>query len=103
VNERWFDDVSVAVPPADAAVFASQSLEIRHDRVTREDTGGTVWSPISSYEGDYLRVPPAGQEARTARVIIKDSRLDPFTGADTAIDDISAKLFVTPRYLVVPS
>jgi hypothetical protein len=101
--ERWYDDVLVSVPPVDAAMFASQSLEVRYDRVTREDSAGTLWPAVSSYVGDYIRVPPAGQEARTSRVIIKGSRTDPFDQADPSIDDISAKLFVTPRYLVVPS
>ncbi len=87
--------------PSDAAMFASQSLEVRHDRVIREDSGGTLWQPPSSYEGDYLLVPPAGKEGRTVRFIVKDSRNDVFAGADTGIDDISARLTVTPRHLVL--
>lgn len=101
-HERWYDDITVAIPPTDAAIFASQSIEVRHDRVTREDSGGGVWSGVSSYQGDYLTVPPAGQEARTSRLIVKASRNNPLTEADPTIDDISARLFVTPRYLTVP-
>jgi hypothetical protein len=98
---RYYDDFLVSNPAEDAAIFASQSIEIRHDRVTREDSTGTVWNTPSSYTGDYLFAPPAGAEGRSARVVIKGSRGDPFE-LDSSIDDISAKLFVTPRFLVVP-
>jgi hypothetical protein len=98
---RYFDDFYVWVPSPDAALFASQSLEIRHDRVVREDSAGAIWSTVSSYQGDYLLVPPAGAEARTLRTIVKATRGEPGQ-FDNAIDDISARLFVTPRFLVVP-
>jgi hypothetical protein len=100
---RSYDNFMLFTPAAaDAAVFASQSGQIRHDGVLREDSTGTIWSAPSKYEGDYLLVPPAGREARTARFILKASRNDPATMPDTAIDDISAILTVTPRFLVVP-
>ena len=87
---------------ADYAIPASQSLEIRHDRVIREDAGGTLWQPPSSYKGDYLLVPPAGREGRSVRWIAKASRGPIGTGADSGIDDISARLTYVPRFLVVP-
>ena len=87
---------------ADYAVPASQSLEVRHDRVIREDSGGTLWQPPSSYKGDYLLIPPAGRESRSCRWIVKMSRGPVATGADGGIDDASARLTYTPRYLVVP-
>ena len=86
----------------DYAIPASQSLEIRHDRVIREDAGGTLWQPPSSYKGDYLLVPPAGREGRSVRWIAKASRGPIETGFDSGIDNISARLTYTPRYLVVP-
>jgi hypothetical protein len=98
---RIFDNFSAFVPTADAAIFASQSLEIRHDRATREDSTGTYWND-KTIDGDYLRVPPAGREGRTTRIIVKGSRNDPDTMNDTAIDDLTAQLYVVPRYLVVP-
>ena len=98
---RDYDDFQTWVPTIDAAIFAGQSLQIAHDRVTREDSTGAFFTPVSRYEGDYLRVLPSGPEARPARFIVKASRTDPGAGmADPAADDISARLFVTPRYLV---
>jgi hypothetical protein len=73
----------------------------RHVGVERENAAGTASSRLSSYRGSYLRVPPAGAEGRTVRFIVKPCRNDPDTMPDTAFDDISAKLFVTPRHLVV--
>jgi hypothetical protein len=101
-GRRDYDDFYVWVPPADAALFGSQSLEVRHDRVVREDSAGAVWAKVSSYEGDYLKIPPSGAESRTLRAIVKATRGEP-NEFDAAIDDISARLFVTPRYLNVPS
>lgn len=100
---RLYDDFFTAVPnPADAAVYANQSLEVRSDRVQRENSGGAVWGPVGKYEGNYLFVPPSGQEGRTTEVIVKLSRGVPESMGDSGIDDLSAQLFVTPRYLNVP-
>jgi hypothetical protein len=100
-HERHYSDFFLSVPAADAALFGSQSLEVRHDRVVREDSAGAIWSTVSSYAGDYLQVPPAGAEARTLRAIVKATRGEP-DEFDPSIDDISARLFVQPRFLVVP-
>lgn len=101
-STRTYDNFLVWAPPADAAMFASQSLEIRNDRVVREDSGGTLWVTPTSYEGDYLLIPPAGAEGRTNRFFVKASRGLPESGIDAGIDDISATLSFTPRWLVVP-
>ena len=87
---------------ADYAIPASQSLEVRHDRVIREDAAGALWQAPSSYKGDYLLIPPAGRESRQARLMVKLSRGQIAAGADGAIDDLSARLTYTPRYLVIP-
>jgi hypothetical protein len=90
----------------DGAMLASQSMQLSHLGAYREDSGGTVWAPVSSYTGDNLYIPPSGSEGRTLRVIIKASRYEPGVStsgsfSDSAIDDISARLFVTPRFLIV--
>jgi hypothetical protein len=97
------DNLQASPITSDAAMFASQSLEIRHNGVIREDSGGTTWQQVSSYEGDFLRVPVTGREGRSIRYIVKACRNDPASGPDSGIDDISATLAVTPRYLSVPA
>jgi hypothetical protein len=98
-----FDNFRAWTPASDAAMFASQSLEIRHDRVIRESSDGTSWQSATNYEGSYLRLPPAGAEGRSLRVFVKASRSDPYTdGADSAIDDLTGQLTYTPRFLVIP-
>lgn len=99
---RTYDDFYAYVPPVDAAVFASQSIEWRHDGVLRKDSAGSFYQEPSSYEGDYLRIPPYGQEGKPVRFIVKGSRGIPDVSPDSGIDDISARLTATPRYLVVP-
>jgi hypothetical protein len=89
------------VPTPDAALFASQSAEIRHDRYLREDSAGTVWVP-RTIDGFHLRVPPGGQEGRVSEIMVKASRTDPLWGPDPAIDDIRGTLTVTPQYISVP-
>lgn len=101
-TNAW-DNFAVWVPPPDAAIFATRSLEARSDVVRRQDSGGTLWVEPSSFEGFYPKVPSAGAEARTVRVIVKASRGLPLVGTDGGTDDISARLFYTPRYLVVPT
>lgn len=96
---RNYDNFQAFVPTADAAIFANQSLEIRHDRVIREDASGTIWTPVSEVKGDYFRLPPSGMEGRTARVIVKGSRGDPDTMTDPGIDDLSAQLIARPSWL----
>lgn len=100
---RTYDNFVVSVPAADAAIFASQSLEVRHDAVIREDSGGSVWARVSRYEGDYARPLPAGLEARSLRTIVAVHRNDPETMPDSTIDDVSFRWYVTPRYLHVPA
>jgi hypothetical protein len=87
----------------DAALFASRQLEVRWNTVIRQDAGGTLWRQPTKYEGDYLLVSPAGKEARSVRFVVKACRNDPSTGQDSAIDDISAQLVYTPRYLIIPN
>lgn len=99
---RTYDNFYAYSPPVDAAVFASQSIEWRHDGVLREDSTGTIYQRPSQYEGNYLTIPPYAQESKTTRFIVKASRSIPGVGADSAIDDISARLTITPRFLVMP-
>lgn len=96
------DEFEVFSLSFDAAVLASRSLEIGPDRARRQNASGTLWSPVSRYEGDYLTVPLGSTSDRTARFIVKGSRTLPTVGIDAGIDDLSAQLHITPRYLVVP-
>jgi hypothetical protein len=77
------------------ALKASRTVEIRHNMVLTQ-TGASSYSLPLSYEGDYLTVDPSA----TTEFIVKASRREqPFGGRDDGIDDISAQLYVTPRYL----
>ena len=102
----------VGSSPGLIAASGGDSVEIRHDAVLGEDGAGTYWYRPDVFEGDHLFIPPSGAEARTLRVIVRFSRHIPLSaarpsptvipGADI-VSDLSARLFVTPRYLVVPS
>ena len=85
------------------AIEQSQHLRVRYDGVF---SGGTTYRRAERYEGDYLRVPPSGPEGRTVRFVVKGARptvsATTGLGGDIAIDDISARLTITPRFLVVP-
>lgn len=100
---RYYEDFSVSGSSSDACVFASQSLEIASNMARREDSAGVQFQPVGSYRGNYLLIPPSGREGRTIRMLVKLSRGYPEIGADvSAADDVSARLYVTPRYLVIP-
>jgi hypothetical protein len=100
---RYYDNFLAYSPPVDAALFASQSIEWRDDGVLRETAAGLIYQTPAAYEGDYLTIPPAGQEGKPCRFIVKASRAIAGSTADVAIDDISATLTYVPRFLVVPS
>lgn len=90
-------------------VLANGSVHVRHDGAFVTYPGGYL-PALQHYEGDYLLIPPAGLESRTLRFIVKMAR-DSHPGIgntydgvylDPGIDDLSAKLYYTPRYLAVP-
>lgn len=99
---RQIDNFAVWVPTNDAVVYASRSAELSTQGITRQDTGGTAYGPVSYVSGDIPRIPPAGLEGRTTEVFIKPSRGDIQTLTDPAIDDGSARVFYRPSYLLVP-
>lgn len=83
----------------DAVIAASGTAELRSDGMYRQGGGGTIYAPVSSVIGDLPRVPPSGLEARTVQVFLKQSRGNFANEADSAIDDMSAKLIYRPSYL----
>lgn len=100
---RSYDNFVAFTPGAfDAAVFASQSADVRSDRMLRENPSGTLWVPRTDYKGAYFRTPPARREARSVRTIVKLSRGNVDTMADAGIDDASFKIFWQARGLVLP-
>lgn len=84
----------------------AEQIELRHNGVVK--SLASAWRDLSSYEGDDLLVPPSGAEGRTTRVILRlgaNPRSASTTGfaLDSDIPDMSARLFVTPRYLTLPA
>lgn len=101
---RYFDNFVAAAATPDAAIYAGgRSMAIDSDRAERSDSAGVYWNRVASYEGNYLQVPPAGKENRVCRFIMKGSRNLRVLLGDNGIDDLSARLMITPRYLVLPS
>lgn len=112
VNTHTLDiDYLLLVPAAEASgqavsdftrpLFTNGTLTIAHDSVIAyRPTYGTM---RPGYEGDYLFVPPAGGAQRKARFIVKASRDLVGSGSyeDSNFDDLTAQLFVTPRYLSI--
>ena len=100
-----------AAVSGESIAFPSQSVQFRSDGVVRRDGTGTLWVPVKTSPADLLRVPVAGAEGRTTRIMVKMSRDTPLGDGGTAnpaalgdagIDDLSAKLYYTPRWLMVP-
>ena len=88
---------------SDAAFYSGRQLEVRSDRVNRQDSGGTLWTPPSSYVGQYLKVPAAAFYDGVDNVLVKASRNDPASISDPGIDAIEAQVNVTPRYSTIPA
>ena len=100
---RQYDNFQGGTLTSNAACFASQSIRIAHDGVVREDAAGNVWGDPGKVEGDLLLIPPSGREGRSCQVVVKMSRALLGSPGDLAADDLSATLFVTPRYLTLPT
>jgi hypothetical protein len=71
-------------------------------------TTGSQWWPAARYEGDHLRVPVAGAEARTLRVFVMLAGEPGSSVGDGVVysgdlEAITATLTYSPRFLVVPS
>lgn len=101
---RLYDFFSAGVPTAENPVIAStRSAEIRSDSAIRADSTNTYYGAVSSYRGSRFFVPPAGDENRTSRVLVKSNRLDVDVDAATNVtDNLTVQVAYTPRYLVVP-
>lgn len=98
---RTYNAFYVWAPASDAACFASRSIQFASDGVLRQDTAGKYLTPVSVYRGDMLTMPAGGQEARSTEFLVKMCRSNPYTGTDGYIDNLSAKVYATPRGLVV--
>ena len=99
---RTYSQFVSSQPGRDAAVFSNRQLEIRADRANRGNSNN-VWAPLSSYVGQYLKVPTPIYDDGFANFVIKSSRNDmTLLGtpepATSAPDPIEAAVSVTPRY-----
>lgn len=107
VRTRRYDNFSVtapsvSVPTEDAVVYASRIAQLTTKGMFRTDSGGTAYGPISRVIGDLPRMPAGGLEGRSTELFIKASRGDFDQVADSAIDDIAVKVFVSRSWLTVP-
>jgi hypothetical protein len=88
--------------PNSPALFGRQSVEIRTDGIYRDAAGGGNWGPAPPAHGDLPRLPVAGLEGRTCQVIVFNSRGDLAGAPDSAIDDLSVRVFSRPCWLHIP-
>jgi hypothetical protein len=101
---RVYDFFSTAAPSAEPIVINStRALEVRSDGTLRADSSNTYWGPAPAYRGSRFMVPPAGDENRTSRVLVKAHRTDLEAADSTNVtDNLTVQVNYTPRYLVVP-
>lgn len=95
---RSYDDFVAGSIAANAACFASQSVEFSSTGWRREDAAGVVWGDPGNPQGDNFLLPPG-----TAEIFVKMSRAQIGEVGDDGVDDVSAKLYVTERGLLLPS
>jgi hypothetical protein len=100
VPTRSFDDFAAWSPTGDSVVFSSQSAELSTGGITREDSGGTAYGPVSIVNGDLPRMPNQSSGG-TVEVFVKATRGDLSTLPDSAIDDVSARVFRRASWLTV--
>lgn len=86
--------------PTLPAIFASRTIEFRSDRTIRPDPSGIYGSPWS-YRGARFLMPQAGSADRPSRIFVRACLGDVETAGYDSVP-ISAQVFYTPRYHVVP-
>lgn len=101
---RAYDFFSVSTPSAEPIVINStRNAEIRSDTAIRADSTNTYWGPMPAYRGSRFYVPPAGDEARTSRIVALARRQDiETTDSSNVTDSTTVQVAVTPRYSVIP-
>lgn len=101
---RFYDNPYFAIPAAEPLVInAGRTIEFRSDDTYRQDSTGVYYGLQRPCRGSRIYVPPAGDKARTTRIMAKADRADLGVAADTPLGDIlQMQVFVTPRYLAVP-
>jgi hypothetical protein len=84
----------------DAVVYANQSAELRTEGMFREDPAGLVYGPIADVKGDLPRIPASGVENRPVELLIKPSRGDFDTRADSGTDGFTVQVFYRPSFII---
>jgi hypothetical protein len=97
---RNVDNFVSWAPTADAVIFASRSAELNTLGMTRLDSGGTAYGPVSQVNYDLPRMPNRSS-AGTVEFMAKASRGDMQVSNDPGIDDISARVFRRASFLRV--
>jgi hypothetical protein len=102
---RYYGKFYAAIPPTEPLVINSgQSIEFRSTGdALRRDSTGTYGGRAPAYRGSPARMPPAGDQNRTSRVVIAARRNDTDTGSDGGVTDSTQIVVqITPRGLTVP-
>lgn len=96
---RYYDNFIVSTPAAEPIVlYSGRTLEVRSDKVIRQDSTGVYTGQPQSYEGTYARIPVG-----TSRLLVKARRNDIQVAADDQVTDATQiQVAYTPRGLVVP-
>lgn len=97
-------EVRFPVSGAGAIIGSAAQVDIGSGAVLLGSSSGAYWG-ATDYEGDYLRVPVAGSDARTSEFIVLLASSPTTDEIDTAnnLDVTTAQITYTPRYLVVPA
>ena len=98
----WYTLASGFTVSQDAVAYNLQSVQLGTTGMYREDPTGTVYGPVSNVIGDLPRLPPSGLEGGTIQAFLKMSRGDFDQLPDSGIDDLSARIFYRPSYLITP-
>ncbi len=100
--ESAFDNFQAWEPALDAAVYSKRSITLSDRGAFRETALGTYYSPVSYPSSDLPRIPVSGPEERPVEVVLKPSRGDFDTLADSGLDKFTAQLGYRPCWSDIP-
>jgi hypothetical protein len=83
-------------------MFPGRSAKFASDRATRQNSDGSVWGSLPTFEGARLLVPPEGPGGLTSGLAVKAREVNVDQFADTVInDEVEVHLDLTPRVLLL--
>ncbi len=99
---RYYDNVALWTPEDDAVMYANQDAKLSDQGIYRMGSDGGGYGPVARPGADLPRLPAAGPEEQPVEIVLRPSRGDFDSIADSGIDEIEGSGMYRPCWATVP-